>query len=188
MIDLCNMTHRCSDFLENVVNMSVIQCAWWMSQILYKTKWFQPIGYNWFFIMASISNYPSQVFQTGTHHSVLTWCNILAWYTRYQKDNRFLFITLHDQVKYCFCKGIKSTESLWYLTDVTAVSLWGHQPNMNMIFNSPVCKVHLAYMGPTWGWQHPCGPHVGPMILAIWEVNNVLIILKHDCFTNLKLN
>ena len=25
-------------------------------------------------------------------------------------------------------------------------------------------------MGPTWGRQDPGGPHVGPMILAIWEV------------------
>ena len=30
-------------------------------------------------------------------------------------------------------------------------------------------KVHGANMGPTWGWQDPGGPHVGPMNLAVWE-------------------
>ena len=29
-------------------------------------------------------------------------------------------------------------------------------------------KVHGANMGPTWGWQDPCGPHVGPMNFVIW--------------------
>ena len=32
----------------------------------------------------------------------------------------------------------------------------------------PNSKVHGAYMRPTWGRQEPGGPHVGPMILAIW--------------------
>ena len=32
---------------------------------------------------------------------------------------------------------------------------------------NPDSKVHGAYMGPTWGQQDPCGPHVGPMNLAI---------------------
>ena len=26
-------------------------------------------------------------------------------------------------------------------------------------------------MGPIWGRQDPCGPHVGPMNLAIWVVS-----------------
>ena len=30
-------------------------------------------------------------------------------------------------------------------------------------------NVHGAYMEPTWGRQDPGRPHVGPMILAIWE-------------------
>ena len=33
-------------------------------------------------------------------------------------------------------------------------------------------KVHGAYMSPTWGRHDPGGPHVGPMILAIWGINN----------------
>ena len=32
----------------------------------------------------------------------------------------------------------------------------------------PDSKVYGAYMGPTWNRQDPGGPHVGPMILAIW--------------------
>ena len=34
--------------------------------------------------------------------------------------------------------------------------------------DTPDSKVHGAYMGPTWGRQGPGGPHVGPMIFAIW--------------------
>ena len=34
--------------------------------------------------------------------------------------------------------------------------------------NSPNSKVQGAYMGTNWGRQDPGGPHVGPMILAIW--------------------
>ena len=34
---------------------------------------------------------------------------------------------------------------------------------------NPDSKIHRAYMGPTWGRQDPGGPHVGPMILVIWE-------------------
>ena len=30
-------------------------------------------------------------------------------------------------------------------------------------------KVHGANMGPTWGRQDPCGPHVGHVNFAIWE-------------------
>ena len=33
---------------------------------------------------------------------------------------------------------------------------------------SPDSKVHGANMGPIWGRQNPCGPHVGPMNFAIW--------------------
>ena len=32
----------------------------------------------------------------------------------------------------------------------------------------PDSKVHGANMGPTWGRQNSCGPHVGPMNLDIW--------------------
>ena len=37
----------------------------------------------------------------------------------------------------------------------------------------PNSKVHGAYMGPTWGRQDPGGPHVGPMKLAIRDVNTM---------------
>ena len=41
----------------------------------------------------------------------------------------------------------------------------------------PDSKVHGANMGPIWGWQGPGGHHVGPMNLAIWEVD-VLVNLS----------
>ena len=34
----------------------------------------------------------------------------------------------------------------------------------------PDSKVYGANMGPSWGWQDPGGPHVGPMNLAIYEL------------------
>ena len=37
--------------------------------------------------------------------------------------------------------------------------------------SSPDSKVHGATMGPIWDRQDPDGPHVGPMNLAIWEIN-----------------
>ena len=39
----------------------------------------------------------------------------------------------------------------------------------------PDSKVHGANMGSIWGRQDPCGPHVGPMNLAIWEVAQIII-------------
>ena len=36
---------------------------------------------------------------------------------------------------------------------------WGH-------FN--LCSLIARFMGPIWGRQDPGGPHVGPMIFAIW--------------------
>ena len=33
----------------------------------------------------------------------------------------------------------------------------------------PDSKVNGANMGPIWGRQDPCGPHVGHMNLAIWD-------------------
>ena len=43
---------------------------------------------------------------------------------------------------------------------------------------SPDRKVYRAHMGPIWGRQDPDGPHVGPMILAIW-----VLLLIHTCNT-----
>ena len=35
--------------------------------------------------------------------------------------------------------------------------------------NIPDSKVHGANMGPIWGRQDSCGPHVGPMNFVIWD-------------------
>ena len=42
----------------------------------------------------------------------------------------------------------------------------------------PDSKVHGANMGPIWGWQHPGGPHVGPMNFAIWVYNATRLLLR----------
>ena len=34
--------------------------------------------------------------------------------------------------------------------------------------SGPDSKVHGGNLGPIWGRQDPCGPHVGPMNFAIW--------------------
>ena len=48
----------------------------------------------------------------------------------------------------------------------------------------PDSKVHGANMWPTWGRQVPGGPHVGPMNLAIRDMNLfaefICIIPQHD--------
>ena len=48
----------------------------------------------------------------------------------------------------------------------------------------PDSKVHGAYMGPTWGRQDPGGPHVDPMILAIWGVFNQIILFMAQFVNN----
>ena len=42
---------------------------------------------------------------------------------------------------------------------------------LDRVGDVPDSKVHGAYMGPTWGRQDPGGPHVCPMIIAIWGVS-----------------
>ena len=34
---------------------------------------------------------------------------------------------------------------------------------------TPVSKIHGANMVPIWGQQDPCGPHAGPMNVAILD-------------------
>ena len=52
-------------------------------------------------------------------------------------------------------------------------------PNQRLKINLD-SKVHGAYMGPTWGRQDPGGPHVGPMILAIWAKTNATLGVTHN--------
>ena len=44
---------------------------------------------------------------------------------------------------------------------------------------NPDSKVNGANMGPIWGRQDPGGPHVGPIIFAIWET--ILIMHMLTC-------
>ena len=56
------------------------------------------------------------------------------------------------------------------MDNLNAISLAGQGHKiMKLSADNPDNKVHGAYMGPTWGQQDPGGPHVGPMILSIWE-------------------
>ena len=47
-----------------------------------------------------------------------------------------------------------------------------HQIAVVLRTNIPDSKVHGVNMGPLWGRQDPCGPHVSPMNFAIWVVPN----------------
>ena len=58
--------------------------------------------------------------------------------------------------------GISYTGKITSLYWIRAQYLWSHCRN-------PDSKAHGANMGPIWGWQDPCGHHVGPMNFAIWE-------------------
>ena len=49
----------------------------------------------------------------------------------------------------------------------------GHKQLLVDTHGHPDSKVHGANKGPIWGRQDPCGPHVDPMILAIWVSNNL---------------
>ena len=87
--------------------------------------------------------------------------------------------------------GYQNTNPIWlldrgillrfasFLHQVIRTCLWSRVQlklnviavNGNHVFCTfPHSKVHGAYMGPNWGRQDPDGPHVGPMILAIWIV------------------
>ena len=52
---------------------------------------------------------------------------------------------------------------------------------------TPDSKVHGTNMGPIWGWQDPGGPHVGPMIFAIWDYMGSLgtELIERQIFQNI---
>ena len=41
----------------------------------------------------------------------------------------------------------------------------------------PDSKDHGANMGPMVGRQHPGEPHIGPMVFAIWDVNQLVLVI-----------
>ena len=53
---------------------------------------------------------------------------------------------------------------------------------------SPDRKVRGANMGPIWGRQDPCGPHVGPMNLAIGEVHDIFVITYENVIVDAEDN
>ena len=51
-----------------------------------------------------------------------------------------------------------------YFASVLESSQW-------LLVTTPDSKVHGANIGPIWGQQYPCGPHVGPINFAIWDAH-----------------
>ena len=63
----------------------------------------------------------------------------------------------------------------------------------------PDSKVYGAHMGPTWGRQDPGWPHVGPVMLAIWDIawawlylhafswDNILLVIATKASPSIKL-
>ena len=47
-----------------------------------------------------------------------------------------------------------------------------------LLHNFSDSKVHGANIGPIWARQDPCGPHVGPMNLAIWVRLQIFVTLR----------
>ena len=61
----------------------------------------------------------------------------------------------------------------WWGTRVVAPPVFKTVFNLTVQeaeYGYPDNKVYGANMGPTWGWQDPGGPHVGPMNFVIWVV------------------
>ena len=82
----------------------------------------------------------------------------------------------------------RTSDVQYRVKDITTRSLWIRRSsvlvpfliipaaydNSGIIFNLlhnkiPDSKVHGANMGPIWGRQDPCGPHVGPMNFVIGD-------------------
>ena len=65
------------------------------------------------------------------------------------------------------------TRSIQELLIPWLLAVPGNQQPLHWLYTMTVLmfpdgKVHVANMGPTWGRQDPCGPHVGHMNIAIW--------------------
>ena len=77
-----------------------------------------------------------------------------------------IFIDMDVLVTFYFEKIFNENVTMIYVI----IERPGHTRAVSCFKNkSPDSKVHGAYIGSTWGRQVPGGPHVGPMILAIWE-------------------
>ena len=81
--------------------------------------------------------------------------------------------------KYCVFLYVSTTCHMWsvmyfVISNVLLVSFrwvnYATRPLVRYGCIFPDSKVHGANMGPIWGRQDPCGPHVGPMNFAIWFI------------------
>ena len=68
-----------------------------------------------------------------------------------------------------YCKKCDKSTAWIFTTLVTSFSrMWsGACPSCVYPYSYPDGKICEAYIGPTWGRQDPCVPHVGPMNLAL---------------------
>ena len=99
--------------------------------------------------------------------NLLTWYFInkhfIIWNNHGFSGYRFFFSFSFRQWLYAY--GYK-TRLNW----ICCSMLMHYNSGPLQCINTPESKVHVANMGPTWGRQDPGGPHVGPMNLAIWDI------------------
>ena len=80
----------------------------------------------------------------------------------------------------------KKSSVFWFLLTFVQWSNWQYA-RISTCY-TPDSKVHGANMGPTWVLSAPDGPHVGPMNLAIRDINHSLNQWWHNLLNGLKNN
>ena len=67
---------------------------------------------------------------------------------------------------------------MFYQNNATAIHNYKFPSDTVIVNNNPDSKIHGANMGPTWVLSAPGGPHVGPMNLAIRELESAVPVLS----------
>ena len=87
----------------------------------------------------------------------------------------------------CWCTRLWETMSRWRMIPTDFIAPAVNDPIMCAwrfplmaykpvgVRTIPASEVHGTNMGPIWGRQEPGGPHVGPMNLAIWNGNMLVL-------------
>ena len=90
---------------------------------------------------------------------------LLVWWIQYLS---FLWFVTYISVGLCsgLLIHVKCCKRAWFFLGWWCMYMAVSQTLIDI--TSPDSKVHGAYVGPTRGRQDPGGPHVGPMIIAIW--------------------
>ena len=86
-----------------------------------------------------------------------------------QNDMSYIIYNCCDVISVqIICRHPYEEHTVQYVSNFVCSRLVGARSNQ---MPNPDSKVHWAYMGPTWGWQNPGGPHVDPMNHVIREVS-----------------